>query len=56
MRKRQRRHFIEERWFMVENFNSKDLRLFVSNVALSAETDDVDAWFVDWSFNSHDMQ
>ena len=29
------------------NFDSWDLRLFVSNAALSAETDDIDAWFVD---------
>jgi hypothetical protein len=29
------------------NFDSRDLRLFVSNVALSVETDDSDAWFVD---------
>jgi hypothetical protein len=35
------------------NSNSKDLRLFVSNVALSAETDDVDAWFVDSGASIH---
>jgi hypothetical protein len=29
------------------NFDSRDLRLFVSNAALSAETDDSDVWFVD---------
>ena len=34
-------HFAEEN----PNFDSKDLRLFVSNVALSAKTNDDDAWF-----------
>jgi hypothetical protein len=29
------------------NFNSRDLRLFVSNIALSVEMDDIGAWFVD---------
>jgi hypothetical protein len=29
------------------NFDSQDLRLFVPNATLSAETDDYDAWFVD---------
>jgi hypothetical protein len=29
------------------NFDSRDLRLFVSNVSLSAKIDDIDAWFVD---------
>ena len=36
-------HFAEENL----NIDSKYLKLFVSNVALFAETDDVDAWFVD---------
>jgi hypothetical protein len=27
------------------NFDSQDLRLFVSNIALSAKTNDFDAWF-----------
>jgi hypothetical protein len=35
------------------NFNSRDLRLFVSNAALSAETDDIDAWFVDSEASVH---
>jgi hypothetical protein len=35
------------------NFDSRDLRLFVSNVALSAETDDIDAWFVDFGASVH---
>jgi hypothetical protein len=35
------------------NFDSWDLRLFVSNVALSAETDDSDAWFVDSRASVH---
>jgi hypothetical protein len=35
------------------NFDSKDLRLFVSNSALSTETDDVDAWFVDCGASIH---
>jgi hypothetical protein len=30
------------------NFDSQNLRLFVSNVSLSVENDDVDAWFVDF--------
>jgi hypothetical protein len=38
------------------NFDSKDLRLFVSNPALSAENNDVNAWFVDSrSLDSHEM-
>jgi hypothetical protein len=35
------------------NFDSWDLRLFVSNAALSAETDDSDAWFVDSGASVH---
>jgi hypothetical protein len=35
------------------NFDSRDLRLFVSNTALSAETDDSDAWFVDSGASVH---
>jgi hypothetical protein len=35
------------------NFDSQDLRLFVSNAALSTETDDVDAWFVDSRASIH---
>jgi hypothetical protein len=35
------------------NFDSRDLRLFVSNAALSAETDDSDAWFVDSGASVH---
>jgi hypothetical protein len=35
------------------NFDSHDFRLFVSNVALSAETDDIDAWFVDSRASIH---
>jgi hypothetical protein len=35
------------------NFDSRDLRLFVSNTALSAETDDIDAWFVDFGASIH---
>jgi hypothetical protein len=35
------------------NFDSWDLRLFVSNVVLSAETDDFDAWFVDSGASIH---
>jgi hypothetical protein len=31
----------------------EDLRLFVSNVALSTETDDVDVWFVDSGASIH---
>ena len=35
------------------NFDSRDLRLFVSNAALSAKTDDSDAWFVDSGASVH---
>jgi hypothetical protein len=35
------------------NFDSQDLRLFVSNAALSTETDDSDAWFVDSGASVH---
>jgi hypothetical protein len=35
------------------NFDSRDIRLFVSNAALSAETDDSDAWFVDSGASVH---
>jgi hypothetical protein len=35
------------------NFDSHDLRLFVSNAALSAEMDDSDAWFVDSGASIH---
>ena len=42
-------HFAEEN----PNFDSKDLRLFVSNAALPTETDDVDAWFVDSGASIH---
>ena len=35
------------------NFDSRDLRLFVSNVALFVETDDSDAWFVDSRASIH---
>jgi hypothetical protein len=35
------------------NFDSRDLRLFVSNAALSAETDDSDVWFVDSGASVH---
>jgi hypothetical protein len=35
------------------NFDSRDLRLFVSNAALSVETDDIDAWFVDSGASIH---
>jgi len=42
-------HFAEEN----SNIEPKDLKLFVSNVALSAETDDVDAWFVDSGASIH---
>ena len=35
------------------NFDSRDLRLFVSNAALSAEIDDIDAWFVDSGASLH---
>ena len=35
------------------NFNSRDIRLFMSNVALSTETDDSDAWFVDSGASIH---
>jgi hypothetical protein len=35
------------------NLDSWDLRLFVSNVALSVETDDIDDWFVDSGASSH---
>jgi hypothetical protein len=35
------------------NFDSRDLRMFVSNTALSAETDDSDAWFVDFRASVH---
>jgi hypothetical protein len=35
------------------NFDSRDLRLFASNAALSAETDDFDAWFVDSGASIH---
>ena len=35
------------------NFDSRDLRLFVSNAALSAEIDDIDAWFVDSGASVH---
>jgi hypothetical protein len=35
------------------NFDSRDLRLFVSNAALSVETDDFDAWFVDSGASIH---
>jgi hypothetical protein len=35
------------------NFDSRDLRLFVSNAALSAEMDDFDAWFVDSEASVH---
>jgi hypothetical protein len=37
------RHFAEEN----PNIDPKYLKLFVFNAALSAKTDDVDAWFVD---------
>jgi hypothetical protein len=43
------RHFGEENL----NFDSKDLRLFMSNDTLSAETNDVDAWFVDSGASIH---
>ena len=42
-------HFAEEN----PNFGSKDLKLFVSNVALSAETNNVDACFVDSGASIH---
>ena len=29
------------------NFDSRDLRLFVSNYVLSTEADDIDPWFLD---------
>jgi hypothetical protein len=35
------------------NFDSWDLRLFVSNVVLSTKTDDVDSWFVDSGASVH---
>jgi hypothetical protein len=35
------------------NFDSQDLRLFVSNAALSAKIDDSDAWFVDSGASIH---
>jgi hypothetical protein len=35
------------------NFDSRDLRLFVSNTALYVETDDSDAWFVDSGASVH---
>ena len=35
------------------NFDSQDLRLFVSNAALFVETDDYDAWFVDSGASIH---
>ena len=35
------------------NFDSRDIRLFVSNAALSAETNDSDAWFVDFRASIH---
>jgi hypothetical protein len=35
------------------NFNSWDLRLFVSNSSLSAETNDIYAWFVDSGASVH---
>jgi hypothetical protein len=35
------------------NFKSRDIRLFVSNAALSAEIDDSDAWFVDSGASVH---
>ena len=35
------------------NLDSRDLRLFVSNAALCAETDDSDAWFVDSGASVH---
>ena len=35
------------------NFDSRDLRLFVSNTALSAEIDEIDAWFVDSGASVH---
>jgi hypothetical protein len=43
------RHFAEEK----SNIEPKDLKVFVSNVVLSAETDDVDAWFVDSDTSIH---
>jgi hypothetical protein len=42
-------HFANEN----PNFDSKDLRLFVSNPALSAENNDVNAWFVDSRVSIH---
>jgi hypothetical protein len=42
-------HFAEEN----PNFDSKDLRLFVSNAALSTKIDDVDTWFVDSGASFH---
>jgi hypothetical protein len=47
--KKHSEHFAKEN----PNFDSKDLRLFVSNVALFAEIDDVDAWFVDSGASIH---
>jgi hypothetical protein len=35
------------------NFDSRDLRLFVSNIDLSIESDDSDAWFVDSGASVH---
>jgi hypothetical protein len=35
------------------NFDSRDIRLYLSNVALFAETDDYDAWFVDSGASVH---
>jgi hypothetical protein len=35
------------------NFDSRDLRLFVSNAALSTKMDDSDAWFVDSGASVH---
>jgi hypothetical protein len=35
------------------NFDSRDLRLFVSNASLSAEMDDSNAWFVDFGASVH---
>jgi hypothetical protein len=35
------------------NFDSRDIRLFVSNASLSIESDDFDAWFVDSGASIH---
>lgn len=47
--RRHSRHFARE----ALNFDLKNLKLFVSNDAASAETNDVNAWFLDFELQGN---